>query len=57
MKRTSTINRVKRLDLIEKARAMTPAERLQTCVNLSHAVGEFARAGKRHRKRVKSDRS
>lgn len=50
MKRTSSINRAKRQDLIEKARAMSPEERLQTCVNLSHTVVEFARAGKRHRK-------
>jgi hypothetical protein len=49
VRRKSSINREKRLNLAERARRMTPEERLKAAANLSHAMKEIERAGKRHR--------
>ena len=49
MRRKSSINREKRLNMIERARRMTPEKRLEASANLSQAVQELERAGRRHR--------
>jgi len=49
MRRKSTINREKRLNLVENARRMTAEQRLEAAANLSSSVKEVERAGKRHR--------
>jgi hypothetical protein len=49
VRRKSTINLQKRLDAVERARRMTPEERLQAAANLSQTVKEIERAGKRQR--------
>jgi hypothetical protein len=51
VRRKSTINLQKRLDAVERARRMTPEERLQAAANLSQTVKEIERAGKRQRER------
>ena len=49
VRRKSAINRTKRLSLIERARRMTPEDRLVACANLAKVTTELQRAGKRHR--------
>jgi hypothetical protein len=49
VRRKSSLNREKRRNLAERARRMTPEQRLEATANLSHAVKEIERAGKRHR--------
>ena len=49
MRRPSAIDRAKQLERIERARRMTPEARLLACVNISMAVLELQRAGKRDR--------
>jgi hypothetical protein len=43
------MNREKRLNQVARARRLTPQERLEASVNLSRAVDEFHRAGKKYR--------
>lgn len=49
VRRKSSINREKRLDTIERARRMTPEQRVETAANLCQAVMELERAGKLQR--------
>jgi len=49
VRRKSKIDLEKRRERIERARGMTPEERLLACVNFSSLVVEFQRAGKRYR--------
>jgi hypothetical protein len=46
MRRKSFIDLAKQKDRIERARRMTPEERLQACVNLTEFGIEFQRAQK-----------
>ena len=49
MRRESAIDRAKQKDRVERARRMTPEQRLQACVEISSVVLEIARTGKRDR--------
>ena len=49
MRRPSAIDRAKQKDRVERARRMTPEQRLQASVAISSVVLEIARAGKRYR--------
>ena len=46
MRRESSIDRAKQKDRIERARQMTPEERIQECINLTELGLEFQRAQK-----------
>jgi hypothetical protein len=47
MRRKSSIDLAKQKERIERARRMTPEERMQTCINLTKLGLEFKRAQKR----------
>jgi hypothetical protein len=49
-RRKSSIDLAKQKERIERARRMTPEERLQACINLSSLVAEFQQAGRKLRK-------
>jgi hypothetical protein len=49
VRRKSAIDRAKRLDRIERARRMTPEERLLACANVSRVIVELHEVGKRYR--------
>lgn len=51
MRRRSSLDDAKRRDRIERARRMTPEQRLQACVNLSKLTAELRLAGERDRAR------
>jgi hypothetical protein len=46
MRRKSSIDLAKQKERIERARRMTPEERLQECIHLTELVREFKRAQK-----------
>jgi len=49
-RRESVIDEAKQRDRIDRARRMTPQQRLQACLDFSAIVLEFHSAGKRHRR-------
>ena len=49
VRKKSSIDREKQLERIERARRMTPEERLLACVNISRAVLELQRSGRQSR--------
>src|SRR5438552_3299460 len=49
VRRKSSFDQEKQRDHVERARRMTPEERLQVSINLSRAVAELHLAGKRSR--------
>lgn len=49
MRRPSAIDQEKQQERIERARRMTPEERLLACANISRAVLELQLAGRRDR--------
>jgi hypothetical protein len=51
MRRPSAIDREKQRERIERARRMTPEERLLACANTSKAVLELQLEGRRNRAR------
>lgn len=58
VRRKSFINEQKRLDAIERARRMTPEQRMEAAANLSQTVKEIERAGKQQREgKSKKERS
>jgi hypothetical protein len=52
VRKKSSIDREKQLERIERARRMTPEERLSACVNISRAVLELQLSGKQRRSGV-----
>jgi len=52
VRRKSAIDRAKRLDRIDRARRMTPEERLLACANMCRAIVELREAGKRYREQT-----
>jgi len=49
MRQKSRIDQEKQRERIERARRMTPENRLLACVNISRLVAEFQRAGQQYR--------
>ena len=57
VRRNSAIDSDKRLSRVERARRMTPEDRLLACLNISHAIADLRRSGKRHREAIQKPRS
>jgi hypothetical protein len=56
MRRKSSINQEKRRNLVERARRMTPEQRLLASANLSETIRQLELAGKRYREGVRKER-
>ena len=50
MRRKSSIDLARQKERIERARQMTPEERMKACVKISRVVMEIHRAGERDRR-------
>ena len=57
VRKKSGLGDSKRQSLVEKARRMTPQQRLEACVRLSAELAEVQRAGAAHRGRTTPARS
>jgi hypothetical protein len=49
MRKKSKLMELKRREMIEASRRMTPRQRLETCAHLSRVVAEIHRAGEAYR--------